>query len=162
MATKVLTPSLTPTIDTSALTPLEAHALAQVAKKAAKLRDRLDVGEGQSVDVVVRIKGAINVGGSSSATISQSPPAETVLAHVFECLGKPTRKKIRIAVSNCFAEYRGGGDVPESSKELLDEARDLLGAVNRARTIDRNGNVTGAIEDQVIERAGKPVLARAA
>lgn len=137
------------------LSPLELHALAKAPRGLDKLRDRLDVADGQLVDFTVRVRGAVNVAADASSTLDQEPPAEVVLAVACGVLSRRARAEVREHVAQAFAEWREGAELPTLPAADVDYADDLMRACARRVTKSKRGNVSASLAVELVKRGGR-------
>ncbi|HEV3020872.1 MAG TPA: hypothetical protein VGX76_00335 [Pirellulales bacterium] len=135
-----------------ALTPVELHAIAQVGKQAAKLRDRLAEENGQEVDVTVRISGAIHVAPGQTTTREEHPSAEALLAFLLSELNNSTRDRLAELARIAHVVWLTGGGEPEVTPAAQAAAQDFLRKVTRQANKHVRGSVTGAITCKLVSR----------
>lgn len=133
------------------LNPLELHALWIFGKKAEKVRDALDAGGGQLVDVTVRITGAVSVGLAESYERNVMPDPVSLLAVVLAPLGSATRKKIAAALDAVYAGLEEGEQPPLEplTRQLAEIAIDRI---TKKKKIETRGRVTGALNCEIVAR----------
>lgn len=139
-------------VDTEQLTPLELHALAHLSKRAAKVRDRLAVGE-HAVDVSLRVQGTVHVADEQQYDTSEQPKAEHVLGLVLDLLGTRQRKDVAAELVEHFRGWRAGRDLPELEPRVAELAEDLLAGCSRPAVKSRRGAVTANLQERVTRRA---------
>lgn len=144
--------TITPTSELL-LSPLESFALAKaVSERQLKdLRPRLNVGDGQAVDFTVGIRGAINVAGDASATSTQKPAADQLLAALLGCLTTRARAIAREHLKHLYSAWIAGGDAPEIEPSLIDAADDLLASCSRQVSTSKRGAISASL---AVERLG--------
>lgn len=133
------------------LSPLELHALKILGRPADKARDRLAEGNGQAVDFVVRIRGAVNVGLTTESDTVEKPELATLLAVVLESLSPRVKSKLLPAVRERLNAFVAGGDPPQPAKAAADELQDLVAACSRPAKQTKRGNVTGSLNAERLE-----------
>jgi|GEM_PF-4789452 len=128
---------------------LEYFALAVAGKRncGKKRRAELAVGNGQAVDVTLRIRGAIDVQEGTTAVTSKAPAALDLLAVMLHLLPANMRAKMTDAMRKAFAKRAA----LELQPGVLTLAEKLLGDVSEEKTSHRAGAVSGSIS---VERIG--------
>ncbi len=134
-------------------TPLDLFALKIAAKACDKVRDRLETAQGQQIDLLVSLKGYVDVGGEQSCVTREKPKADVLLALVFDALGPQTRAKVMRDVSLACALFAtGAGEAPEPSAEARKLGEDLAEACGREVRTVRRGNVAGSVQALIVSR----------
>jgi len=147
---KQIEPAIAPA--NSELSPLELTAIAKAPRNLDKLRPRLEVGDGQEVDVTVRIHGLLNVGGEATSTSTESAGADKVLAVVLSHVSARARKTLLDGVRADFDGYRDGGELPAIADDVVDLADDLITSASRQVNKPKKGAVSAALAIELIER----------
>ncbi len=124
------------------LTAPQLHALACLAKDAAKVRGKLAV-RSYDVDFGVQITGTLNVAGDATCTLTKKPAAERILAAILETYGP--RKRIEIAEAITADKLE---QVDEASVQLV---TDLINRLATKSTSTRRGAVAGQFDVAVID-----------
>jgi hypothetical protein len=141
------------------LSPLESHAVMIAGKPAAKLRDHLAAGNGQAVDVTVRLVGSINVGEPQTQTVCKKPDAGEVLALVLNGLSPMDRDNAVKRVTRLYAPFTRGEAPPTVTGPVQALADQLLVSCAQSTTRESRGNVTGAIDVQLVARPRRKAAA---
>lgn len=134
------------------LTALEAHAVKCLAKHAEKLRDSLSVGDGQEVDVTIRIRGPVNVGQDNKGDAEAYPKGQTLLALLLSELPDDVRTKAqRAVVKRCEAFVRSGEEPAVAPSEAA-RVIELQAALAHHYTKETRGSVTGTPTVELVAR----------
>jgi len=136
-------------------TAKELFAARGVGKKADKVRDALDVGGGQMVDVTMRVFGAISVAPDELHDKDIKPGAVDLYALCLLAVSSQTRKKITDFVEAAYQDKNLAIDaVPHVPHEIRSVAE--VSFEKGIRTIPngapKKGNVTTAVEYEIISR----------
>ena len=110
------------------------------------------MGDGQEVDVTVRIHGLLNVGGEATSTSTESAGADKVLAVVLSHVSARARKTLLDSVRADFDGYREGGEPPAIADDVVDLADDLITSASRQVNKPKKGAVSAALAIELIER----------
>jgi hypothetical protein len=135
-----------PKADFGLLSPLELTAVAQCGKAATKVREQLEVGPGQAVDVTVRIYGSLGVGDRSPYVKTTKPDLARLVGQLLHAAGP---RKARELVQLALVGYRTQGDVSQEMQRLADELVDTL---TEREPDSRNGNIAGSLKADVVAR----------
>lgn len=134
------------------LSAMELHALMVAGKKAAKRRDELQEGQHQ-IDLTVRLRGALQVGGDRPQVKDVEPAAAVLLGLVLHQLGPKSLAAVVEEVADRCAEYVGGGDAPELSDEEKRTSERLLRRVRRQEEKTYRGAVTGVLTVEPVKKS---------
>ena len=122
----------------SKLSPIEWQALACVAREASKYRAEAPIGKGQEVDLMLRVKGSVDVGVDGESSRAQKPTAEHLLAYLLSVNGE----EFATAILEQFASFEGGV-LPDVEEGFFAMAKMRLASVTPHKTISRKGSVRG-------------------
>jgi hypothetical protein len=127
------------------LSPLEFAALKIAAKESAKHRTGLGLGKEQAVDVVLRIRGTVDVNPDSTATVREYPKAAALLTTLFLLTPAADRGGLARRLARRYKAGMGKTKPAEEAgiKELVDN---LLASLAVQSSQDKEGAVTGRIE----------------
>ena len=127
-------------------TPLEWQALSIAAKEAAKHRGALTVGEGQPVDVTLRIAGCVDVCPDSTATIRRSPTVTDLIIGMLLATPEPERSPLADRLAELWPTI-GAAQLPPGLAQI---AENLLASLQRQEQQPKRGAITGAVAVQKI------------
>ena len=135
------------------LTPVEWQAVKVAAKGADAARSELEPGPDQEVDLLLRIKGKIDVGRDGESKRSSVPSAVEVLAWILsvDILSEVQRGQLLTRMRELTAE--GGGRIPEVEEGYVARATMAIAAVSPVVKTPRKGAVRGAIRVGVVNAA---------
>jgi hypothetical protein len=136
-------------INLADLPPASLAALHILGKRAEKLRDRLDVGDDQPVDLELRIRGQVHVGGTSTYEVKDRPTDRHLLSMLLDALTPRTRNAAVTKVLNLCKRFVDGGDPPEIRAESELWSKELAERTTRVKMEPRRGTVSGEL---VLER----------
>lgn len=153
MATARKTTKTAPVEHTEApLTPLELHALVRASKNAAeKSRDELELGEGQAVDVTLRVHGAMGVAGRVPCETIDKPDLLVLLVFVLERAGPKRAKELLAAAEADYLKSARPTADEIVSQEML-PARECLERLTVRTPGSKRGNVSGSVQVDVLAR----------
>jgi len=136
------------------LRPEEWLALTIVGREAAKFREQARPGRGQEVDLLLRIKGTVNVGEDGKTTRMMKPSQEQLLGWVLHRLHDTghddAAESIRVGLSDCASNGNGGLPVLEGFHEL---AKELVRSVSKSSESQRKGRTTGHFEVGIVDQS---------
>lgn len=135
------------------LAPLEFYALRIVGKEADKWRDSVSAGQGQVVDVIVRIHGTLDVGEDQTRSKSSKPELLDVLAFSFGFLGEKTRQKLAAAIIEAFKAGNTAQKPPDPKAEMKGLALGVLDLITTREPTTARGNISGKL---VVDRMPGP------
>lgn len=133
------------------LTPLEWQALRAAAKGADGSRADLSLGKGQGVDLLLRIKGTVDVGEDGETSRAARPSAIDVLAWVLaQPIGESNDQMLQRM--RLDAEQHGG-KLPEVEEGYVAAATMAILAVSPSVKIPRKGSIRGTLRVGVVNSA---------
>jgi hypothetical protein len=136
---------------TSELSALEYHALKiEAGKRAEKLRDQLEVGQGQTIDFTCRITGAIGVGDNTEFDTEIKPVLVDVLAVLLAEAGETRRQTIAATLEKAYAGLIDGA-APAVAEEAITAAKAILTRLAHKQKTQRRGAVTGSLKIERID-----------
>jgi len=139
--------------DARELTPLERHALKVLGKKADACRDELASGDGQGVDVTVRVSGALGVGIAQTVPKPEKPSAVALAGVLLAHFGPRVRQRVIDAAAATYAKEAEAA----LEEQVTDDAERLVELCTRRGQQHQRGPVTGLLAVEVVARGGEPV-----
>jgi hypothetical protein len=128
-----------------ALSALELHAVKIIGRKAEKQRDKLQVGSGQPIDLVLHISGAIDVQPNIKFDSIEKPTVEDVLALAMAKLPPRTRATFVDRLQGAYRNARAGKP-PRVKDEARKAAEELLVTLSRPCVKKQRGGVVGSLK----------------
>lgn len=132
----------------SKLSPVEWQAVACVAREAAKYRAEVPVGKGQEVDLMIRVKGHVDVGSDGESNKAQKPAVEHLLAYLLSVNGE----EFAAALTEQFSSFENGV-LPDVEEGYFAQAKKRLASITPRTTISRKGAVRGVFRVGQIDTA---------
>lgn len=93
-----------------------------------------------------RIDGKLTVGHATTATSSQGPPVEHLVAVLLSKLNAPTRERLMAWLPKVFADL---GTIPANTADIA-KAKGLLSRMRQTRVSERRGTVAFAGEHTLV------------
>jgi len=150
-----------PVMEATELTPLEWLAVGIVAREAGKHRDDVEVGNGQEVDLMLRVQGRLDVRPGGMSQRHQKPSPEKLLACILAALSSDASSE---ALSDLPAYLRrlaaeNGGILPAPEEGYVAMATGLVKALSPSTEIPRRGSTKGNFRVGRIDTARLPQAA---
>ncbi|MGB7323619.1 MAG: hypothetical protein WBD31_02020 [Rubripirellula sp.] len=128
---------------TTLLTPVQLHAIAQVAKGAKPVRDELKVGNHRP-EFTAMFRGELTVGDDQPAASTSAFKPELLLAWLLEQLGPRKRVQVVNALVAATKEVTEKKPLPVDEKTLQLTSR-LIRETSTTTKGTKRGNVSGNI-----------------
>lgn len=100
------------------LSPAQLALVHHLGKEAPKWRDTLEVGNDQPVDVIVWLRGRLNVGENDFRIATSTPELVEVLEFALAWLGPKTREELRGQIVAAFKDGRRPASNDPEIKQL--------------------------------------------
>mgnify|MGYP001558137046 CR=1 FL=1 len=138
------------------LSPVEWAAMKIAGRAAEACRDQLAVGRGQTVDILLRVRGTVDVAadGVSHSTKAPSPEAvlATALTHVAAVAGQAAAQAVLEKVLHDLQALNTTKDAAAPySESYMALAKSCVKQASVAREFARSGAVTGKLTLGVVK-----------
>lgn len=134
------------------LTPVQWQAIRAASRGADASRSELQPGKGQEVDLLLRIKGTVDVDEDGEATRTVRPSAVEVLAWVLASDFLDTVQR-ELLVAQMRESAGGNGYLPEVEEGYVARATMAIAAVSPSVTAARKGSVRGMLRVGVVSKS---------
>ncbi|WP_145176765.1 hypothetical protein [Rubripirellula lacrimiformis] len=128
---------------TTLLSPVQLHAIAQVAKGASKVRDELTVGNHRP-EFTAMFRGELTVGDRQPASSTSAFNSEQLIAWLLDQLGPRKRVQVVNALVAATKEVTKAKPLPVDEKTLQLTSR-LIRETSTTSSGTKRGNVAGKI-----------------